>query len=83
MSMFNMPHIIADASSKHQTEREVASGILNSGMLTDFQRTSIDGVIVSAMPKREDKGMTAVHKVKAGATKKDVGHVKFQGSKFA
>jgi hypothetical protein len=81
--MLNMPHIIADASSKNQSAREVASGILNSGMLTDFQRTSIDGVIVSAMPKREDKGMTKVHKVKPGATKKDVGHLQFQGSRFA
>jgi hypothetical protein len=81
--MFNMPNIIGNAATKQQSEREVASGILNSGMLTDFQRTSIDGVIVSAMPSREDKGMTKVHKVKAGATKKDVGFVKFQGSRFA
>ncbi len=79
----NMPKIIQDASTKQQSEREVSSGILKSGMLTDFQRTSIDGVIVSAIPKREDKGITKVHSVKAGATKKDVGFVKYQGSRFA
>lgn len=79
----NMPKIIQDASTKHQGEREVQAGILKSGMLTDFQRTSIDGVIVSAMPKREDKGIEKIHKVKAGATKHDVGFVKYQGSRFA
>ena len=78
-----MPKIIENASTKQQTEREVSSGILQSGMLTDFQRTAIDGVIVSAMPKREDKGMTKVHKVKAGATKLDVGTVKYGGSRYA
>jgi hypothetical protein len=52
-------------------------------MLTSFQRTSIDGVISSAMPKREDKDMTKVRKVKPGATKKDVGFVRYQGSRFA
>lgn len=77
------PNIIQDASTKDQSQREVAKGILDSGMLTSFQRTSIDGVITSAMPAREDKGMTKVRKVKPGATKKDVGFLQYQGSRFA
>lgn len=77
------PHIIQDASTKDQSQREVAKGILDSGMLTSFQRTSIDGIISSAMPKREDKGVEKIRKVKPGATKKDVGFVQYQGSRFA
>lgn len=82
MMPMNMPKIIENASTKQQSEREVSSGILQSGMLTDFQRNSLDGVIVSAMPKREDKGVTKVHSVKAGATKKDIGTLKYPGSRF-
>jgi hypothetical protein len=78
--MMHHLNMIKDASTKHQSEREVASGILKSGMLTDFQRTAIDGVIKSAMPARMDKGATEIHKVKGGATKKDIGVLKWAGA---
>lgn len=79
--MMHHMNIIKDASTKHQSEREVASGILKSGMLTDFQRNALDGVIKSAMPDRMDKGIEKIHKVKPAATKKDIGVLKWAGAK--
>jgi hypothetical protein len=83
MMPIGMPKIIESAATKRQSEREVASGILNSGMLTGFQKTALDGIIVSAMPKYQDKGTEKIRKVKPAATKVDVGMGKYQGSKYA
>ncbi len=80
--MNSMPKIIQDASVMQQSAREVRDGIIDSGMLTSFQRTCLDGVIQSAVGMPQDKA-PAVKKVKAGATKADVGFRKFPGSRYA
>lgn len=76
------PNIIEDASVKSSTERQIQQGILQDAMLTTFQRGAMDGLIQSAMPMRKDKMMTKVQKVKPGATKKEIGVVRYGGSKF-
>ena len=83
------PTIIHDPSKGRQTEKKVMDGIIHSAMLTSFQRSSIDGIITSAVPSHEKKkggkesSKPLVSKVKASKTPQDIGMRHYQGSKYA
>ena len=76
-----MPKIIQNAGKSRESEKKVADGIIQSAMLTPFQRGAIDGINQSGMPKAE--GVTAVMKSKAPKTKQATGFVHFPGILFA
>lgn len=76
------PTIIQDPSKVKQRENKVMDGVIQSAMLTAFQKQSIDGLIESAIPGGK-KSEPALTNVKASKTKQSIGNVHFPGSKFS
>jgi len=76
------PNIIKDASTIKESSRRVMDGIVDSAMMTSFQRDAIDGIIKSAMPEKRGPEAKMVNKVRPSATKQDIGFVHYPGSKF-
>jgi hypothetical protein len=74
------PTIIKDASTIKESPRRVMDGIVNSAMMTSFQRQAIDGVIKSAMPEKSPEAKM-LQTVRPAATKQDIGYVHYPGTK--
>jgi hypothetical protein len=75
--------IIKDARRATESQRKVMDGIIHSAVLTEFQQEAIDGIVKSAIPEGKRKeSVPVLHKTKPGATKVDVGHVHFPGSRY-
>jgi len=82
--MFVKPgHIIQNASSADQSNKKVADGIIQSAMLTSFQRQAMDGILDSAMPEKKGPAMKAIQKTKPSKTPQHLGAVHYPGSRFA
>ena len=78
--MLGMPKVIPDASKVHESEKRVADGIIKSGMLTSFQRESMDGIVKSSLPERAH--VPQLQKVTPPATHQRIGVVHYPGSRY-
>ncbi len=79
----HMPSIIESAARSHESEKKVADGIVQSAMMTPFQRTAMDGIIQSAMGDHSGHKNAGLMKTKASKTRQDPGLVHYPGSRYA
>ena len=77
------PQIIVNASEGTMSSRKLMDGLVESSLMTGFQRQAIDGIIPSAMPQAgRPTGGHQLNKVKPYATQQKPGTIHFGGSKF-
>jgi len=80
------PTILHGGSMQHESSKRVADGIIQSAMLTPFQRHAIEGMVNSGMPERrhtDDAKSTRgieTHRVKPSRTHQDIGAMHYPGS---
>lgn len=80
-----VPKIISNPMASKQASRKIQDGILETAMLSPFQKNAIDGIVSSAMPGKPEpvkKNKISLVKIKPSKTKQDIGSVHFPGSKF-
>jgi hypothetical protein len=75
-------HVIKSAMTADQSAKRVSDGIIESAMLTTFQRDAMDGIIKSAMPEK-GPAPKPLQKSKASKTPQRLGSVHFPGSRYA
>ena len=87
--MYMFPNLVRNASKEHQSPKSVMDGMVRSAMLTGDQRGAMDGLIKSALPagaktvsSKSGKDDDVLLKVKASATRGDIGMRHFGGSGF-
>jgi hypothetical protein len=83
--------IIQNPAKGKQSEQKLMDGVIHSGVLNQFQQHGLDGILQGGMTKKQEaehkKDVRArgkeplTHKVKASATKMDIGYVHYPGSK--
>jgi hypothetical protein len=76
------PHVIKSAMTVDQSQKKVSDGILQSAMLTSFQRDAMDGIIKSAIPEK-GPAVKPLHKSKASKTPQHFGSMHFPGARYA
>jgi hypothetical protein len=75
------PTILHGGSMERQSSKQVADGIIQSAMLTPFQRHAIEGMVNSGIPEhRRSDGAVETHSVKPSRTHQDIGAVHYPGS---
>jgi hypothetical protein len=77
-----MSSIIKSGISEHMSNRKVMDGIIHTAMVSEFQRSAIDGIVESGQPRNAPK-LETMKKIKPSATKGSPGYRHYPGSSFA
>lgn len=76
------PEIITNPSEGRTDSRKLMDGLVESSLMTSFQRQAIDGIISGAMPQAGKPSGGQAGKVKPYATQQKSGTIHFPGSRF-
>jgi hypothetical protein len=76
------PEIIKSGITEHMANRKVMDGIIHSAVISEFNRSAIDGLVQSAQPSR-GPALETMKKLKASPTKGSPGYRHYPGSSFA